>query len=121
MPTAHKADLVAAGLVVSLCFPTAQAAAAEPDRSPASALDRYYDQRPAWHRCDKVEESDLRCATVKVPLDYKRPAGPTLRVEISRLRTSVPGKRRGVLLSNPGGPGSEGLDPSGLTEVMPKS
>ncbi|MGQ4388493.1 alpha/beta hydrolase [Streptomyces sp. SAS_270] len=121
MPTARKAALVAAGLTVSLCLPTAQAAAAEPDRSPASALDRYYDQRPAWHRCDNVEESDLRCATVKVPLDYKQPAGPTLRMEISRLRTGVPGKRRGVLLTNPGGPGSGGLDPSGLTEVMPKS
>ena len=123
MPTAHKAAL-AAGLIVSLCIPTAQATAAEPARPPASALDRYYDQRPAWHRCgaDGEYPADLRCATIKVPLDYKRPAGPTLRLEISRLRTSVPGKRRGVLLSNPGGPGGGGLGtPVTYKEVMPKS
>ncbi|BBC30540.1 alpha/beta hydrolase [Streptomyces graminofaciens] len=122
MPTAHKAALVAAGLIVSLCIPTAQATAAEPDRSPA--LDRYYDQRPAWHRCGSKEQypAALRCATVEVPLDYMRPAGPTLRMEISRLRTSVPGKRRGVLLSNPGGPGGESLEnPVSLKQVVPKS
>ncbi|MDX2546887.1 alpha/beta hydrolase [Streptomyces sp. WI04-05B] len=123
MPNAHQAALVAAGLIVSLCLPTAQASAAEPDRSPAPALDRYYDQRPTWHRCGTKEHYSpaLQCATVKVPLDYTRPAGPTLRMEISRLRTSVPGKRRGVLLANPGGPGSGGLDPSGLKDAMPKS
>ncbi|WP_240656377.1 hypothetical protein [Streptomyces sp. V2] len=108
MPTARMAALVAAGLTVSLCIPTARATAAGADRSPAPALDRYYDQRPAWHRCGIKGEypADLRCATLKVPLDYTRPSGPTLRMEISRLRTSVPGKRRGVLLSNPGGPGA---------------
>ena len=51
MLIAHKAAIVAAGLVVGLRLPTAPAAAAEPDRSPAPALDRFYDQRPAWHRC----------------------------------------------------------------------
>ncbi|AVV45520.1 alpha/beta hydrolase [Streptomyces sp. P3] len=122
MPTALKAAL-AAGLVVSLCIPTARATTAEPDRSPASALDRYYDQRPAWHGCGAEYPAALRCATIKVPLDYKRPAGPTLRLEISRLRTSVPGKRHGVLLSNPGGPGAGGLGISATDKEsgMPKS
>ncbi|MEH0420466.1 alpha/beta hydrolase [Streptomyces sp. B21-083] len=124
MLTARKAALVAAGLIVSLCMPTAQATAVEIGRSPAPALDRYYDQRPAWHRCGTAGEypAGLRCATLKMPLDYTRPAGPTLRMEISRLRTSVPGKRRGVLLSNPGGPGTGGLgNPLTYKEVMPKS
>ncbi|WP_216590027.1 alpha/beta hydrolase [Streptomyces brasiliscabiei] len=124
MPTVRMAALVAAGLTVSLCLPTAQATAAGADRSSSPALDRYYGQRPAWHRCGTAGEypADLRCATLKVPLDYTRPAGPTLRMEISRLRTSVPGKRRGVLLSNPGGPGAGGLgNPSAYKEVMPKS
>lgn len=80
MRTAHKAALAAAGLVVSLCVPTAQATAAGPVRSaaPAHALDRYYDQRPVWQRCGTGPQfpAALRCATVTVPLDYTRPAAP---------------------------------------------
>ncbi|UOX85045.1 alpha/beta hydrolase [Amycolatopsis sp. FBCC-B4732] len=49
----------------------------------------------------------LECATLRVPLDYAHPER-TIELTLSR-RAGVPGKRRGVLLMNPGGPGSPGL------------
>ncbi|HEY3481697.1 MAG TPA: alpha/beta hydrolase [Streptomyces sp.] len=49
----------------------------------------------------------LECATLRVPLDYAHP-GRTIELTLSR-HAGVPGKRRGALLMNPGGPGSPGL------------
>jgi len=46
----------------------------------------------------------MECGTVKVPLDYRKPAGRTIDIAISRLPSKKPDKRRGVLLTNPGGP-----------------
>ena len=61
-----------------------------------------------------------RCATVGVPMDYRDPRGATITVTISRIATSVPGQRRGVLLINPGGPGGSGLDlPSYFAAALP--
>ncbi|RSN24914.1 hydrolase [Amycolatopsis sp. WAC 01416] len=51
----------------------------------------------------------LRCATVPVPLDYRKPEGERIDVMISRLASTKPAARRGVLMLNPGGPGGSGL------------
>ncbi|MFI5979892.1 alpha/beta hydrolase [Streptomyces sp. NPDC051555] len=79
--------------------------------SPASAAQtpEYLRQKPAWHRCSPDRPAEYECATVKVPLDYQRPEGRTLDVAISRMKSENPAKRRGVLLINPGGPGTSGL------------
>ncbi|UOX85883.1 alpha/beta hydrolase [Amycolatopsis sp. FBCC-B4732] len=53
---------------------------------------------------------DLQCTTMKVPLDYGDPGGKAIDVAVSRLPSKNPAKRRGVLLTNPGGPGGGGLD-----------
>ncbi|GAB3732863.1 alpha/beta hydrolase [Amycolatopsis oliviviridis] len=50
----------------------------------------------------------LECAKLKVPLDYADPGGRTIELTVSRKASTSP-KRRGVLLMNPGGPGSPGL------------
>jgi pimeloyl-ACP methyl ester carboxylesterase len=52
----------------------------------------------------------LECALLRVPLDYRRPQGRSIEIAVSRLRTSTPALRRGVLLLNQGGPGFPGLD-----------
>lgn len=83
------------------------------------------DREIAWGECPPPPEGvfrdpRLQCATLQVPLDYRRPHGKTIDVEISRIVTSQPGQRRGILLSNPGGPGGPGLDmPSALAVVLP--
>jgi pimeloyl-ACP methyl ester carboxylesterase len=71
---------------------------------------RFNSQSPAWHSCEFKWSPKVECATIKVPLDYQQPDGTSIDLAISRLRTSVAGKRRGILLHNPGGPGESGLD-----------
>jgi len=67
---------------------------------------------PAWGPCPAgaVPVPDLQCTTMKVPLDYGDPGGLTIDLAVSRLPSKHPEKRRGVLFTNPGGPGGEGLD-----------
>ncbi|MFD9886201.1 alpha/beta hydrolase [Streptomyces alboflavus] len=76
----------------------------------AERLAPYTRQKLTWKRCAADQPATYRCATLKVPLDYSKPEGKRIDVAISRVKTSVPGKRRGVLTFNPGGPGAAGLD-----------
>ncbi|MFD7834688.1 alpha/beta hydrolase [Streptomyces sp. NPDC059761] len=87
----------------------------------AAATPGYMRQKPAWHRCSPDQPVAYECATLKVPLDYQHPEGRTLDLAISRMKSENPGKRRGVLLFNPGGPGTPGLfRPMVLNAKMPK-
>ncbi|HEY9524895.1 MAG TPA: alpha/beta hydrolase [Thermopolyspora sp.] len=62
---------------------------------------------PIWRPCDDL--AGLDCAKVKVPLDYDRLWGPTIKIAITRRKATAPtGKYRGILLFNPGGPGGSG-------------
>jgi pimeloyl-ACP methyl ester carboxylesterase len=78
-----------------------------------------------WQPCSAdVAQLDPRveCATVRVPLDYRRPSGTTIDVAISRVRTAKPDQRLGVLLFNPGGPGGPGLNLSAIfAHLLPES
>ncbi|WP_369386780.1 alpha/beta hydrolase [Streptomyces sp. CG1] len=116
MRIGRVAPLFTVGITATLiaAFAPAQASAAEP-------LNRFGNQMPAWQRCDASQPAALQCATIEVPLDYSRPGGKTIKLAISRMQTSVPGKRHGVILFNPGGPGGEGLDmPVMMKDAMPK-
>ncbi|MEW1928102.1 alpha/beta hydrolase [Streptomyces sp. NPDC088360] len=94
--------------------PASAAADAEPLRP-------YARQKPVWGKCGAGTPAALRCATLKVPLDYRDPGGKKIDIAISRLKTSAPGKRHGVLLSNPGGPGGPGLEmPLELERQLPR-
>ncbi|MBL7253566.1 alpha/beta fold hydrolase [Actinoplanes sp. LDG1-01] len=63
-----------------------------------------------WGPCPaEVAAPALECTTVRVPLDYRKPEGRQLDIAVSRLVSKNPGQRRGVLLTNPGGPGGAGL------------
>jgi pimeloyl-ACP methyl ester carboxylesterase len=67
---------------------------------------------PKWGACppDVVTVTVvLQCAKVPVPLDYSKPGGAQIEIMVSRLASTNPGKRRGVLMLNPGGPGGSGL------------
>jgi pimeloyl-ACP methyl ester carboxylesterase len=64
-----------------------------------------------WGPCPDVgvPTPGLECTTIEVPLDYRRPNGEHIEIAVSRLPSTDPAKRRGVLLTNPGGPGFGGL------------
>ncbi|MEV4019543.1 alpha/beta hydrolase [Nonomuraea angiospora] len=64
----------------------------------------------SWGKCpEDVTGAGLECATLDVPLDYRDPGGKTIEIAVSRLAGTSPDKRRGVLLTNSGGPGGAGL------------
>ncbi|GAB3426605.1 alpha/beta hydrolase [Flindersiella endophytica] len=101
MFTALAKPIVSSALLVAATM-TPALAAAQPVR--AESL--------SWAPCPGVSEPayGLECTTLDVPLDYKHRNGQTIELAVSRLRSTDPAKRRGVLLVNPGGQGASMLD-----------
>ncbi|MFD4628835.1 alpha/beta hydrolase [Streptomyces sp. NPDC058284] len=123
-PRRRLLPLLALGTAATLApgLVTTPASAAPRQAAEGRPLARFTDQKPDWKRCGADTPARFKCATIKVPLDYRSPGGGTIDLAISRLAAGDATKRRGVLLSNPGGPGGPGLDlPLYLAEKMPKS
>jgi pimeloyl-ACP methyl ester carboxylesterase len=101
MAAVTAASLSAAGCSASGAAARSQDAAAAPAAaSPRSALH--------WAPCT-VSGTRMDCAMLKVPLNYRDPGGRTITLALSMVpATAPPGKRQGVLLVNPGGPGASG-------------
>ena len=59
----------------------------------------------AWAPC----EGGFECATARVPLDYRRPAGDTIPLALIRRQVGDPAQRKGTLFLQPGGPGNSGV------------
>ncbi|MGW1655861.1 alpha/beta hydrolase [Streptomyces atratus] len=117
---------VTAMLAPTLATSTATAAPATTPSNVSSAakgaLDPYVKQKPQWKRCEADSPAEFECATIKVPLDYRVPGGKRIDLAISRIKSTAPKKRHGVLFSNPGGPGGQGLYmPLGMQETLPKA
>jgi pimeloyl-ACP methyl ester carboxylesterase len=62
-----------------------------------------------WHPC-RVQGARIRCASLRVPLNYRDPAGRKITLALSEVPASAPAaQQQGDLLVNPGGPGASGL------------
>jgi pimeloyl-ACP methyl ester carboxylesterase len=57
----------------------------------------------AWSACEKSPQT--QCGTLKVPVDWSKPSGPTISLAIARRPAKDPQHRVGTLFFNPGGPG----------------
>lgn len=68
-------------------------------------LAKYYTQSLVWSDCGAN-----KCAALTVPIDYSRPAGDTIKLQVVKVPAASPGKRVGSLVVNPGGPGGSGVD-----------
>lgn len=112
---AGLAVTVGAAAVTSGTSPTATAGA--PSRPQASAPSR---SPLRWGACPSRTEAALTCAKLAVPLDYHHPGGRTIDVEVSRLASTKPAEKRGVLLLDPGGPGLPGLPTPALMKLPKK-
>jgi pimeloyl-ACP methyl ester carboxylesterase len=112
-----------AALAASLVPATASSAGAHAVRQDAITTRAVSRDVPRldWGKCpDYATAPGVRCATLEVPLDHDRPDGPTIEIAVSRLRSTDPAKRRGVLLTNSGGPGGLGLQyPAALADGDP--
>ncbi|MFJ3904545.1 alpha/beta hydrolase [Streptomyces sp. NPDC090025] len=103
--------LTAAGLVLSGCSGGSDAASPAPvgpssSAASTAALGKFYGQKVAWRDCGVPK---FQCGTVLVPLDYAKPGGPEVKLAVSRVKATGPGKRLGSLLVNPGGPGGSAV------------
>ena len=86
--------------------PAPPAAADAPAAAPAQrGVDLAPVPRLHWRDC----ENGFECTTARVPLDYDRPRGRTIRLALLRLPASKPSRRIGSLFVNPGGPGAAAL------------
>jgi pimeloyl-ACP methyl ester carboxylesterase len=75
----------------------------------------------AWGQCDDpgLQDAGAQCGFLTVPLDYRHPNGDTIKIAVSRiLHTSS--HYKGVILTNPGGPGGSGLGLVTLGQFVPK-
>jgi pimeloyl-ACP methyl ester carboxylesterase len=96
---------------------------ADPDQVPGAA--RYFQQPLTWAGCDLgdvVVPPDQECATITVPQDWRAPAaGADLTVAISRTKATNAAARKGILFTNPGGPGGSGIVlPQRLKDAQPR-
>ena len=89
----------------------AVAALSVPGSAAGAAADEGSNARPSaigWAPC--VEDVTAECGTVRVPIDWSRPHGPTVDLALARRRATDPRTRIGMLLLNPGGPGGSGVN-----------
>lgn len=101
------AMLAAAALLVG-CTPQSEPQPEEssPAMPDPAGLEAYYQQDLQWSGCG----GDFECATLRVPSDYRDPAGSgELAVEVVRL-PAAGDDRLGSLVVNPGGPGGSGVE-----------
>jgi len=77
-------------------------------------LDRFEQQKIDWHRCKTDAKDEIgkeldavkaKCAEIKVPLDYRKPHGRTVKVSIARRAATDQARKLGTLMINTGGPG----------------
>lgn len=125
-PPRGIAVLLAVGLTASVSAAAGAPARAE-DR-PATTAQAPTPAPAEWGECPAdvavaALPYVLECATVQVPLDYAAPDGRQIDLMISRMASTNPEKRRGILLLNPGGPSGSGLTLSTLLAAkgLPKS
>lgn len=92
--------------------PRTKAVSATAAPSATGDLGRYLDQRPRWKKCGhkELDAAGARCATIRVPLDYRDPDGPTLTLGFSRIKATDTERRVGLMMHNSGGPGGVTLD-----------
>ncbi len=93
------------GLIVAGASST-PAAVPTPVPTPAvsAGLQSFYAQTLDWKPCHSV----LQCATFRVPVDYAKPSGATIRIMAARAVAT--GTSQGALVVNPGGPGASGIE-----------
>ena len=109
--SATMAAVIAAGLgiavpaVASASTGQARTAAAPSLSSAASSV--------TWGTCTEkaLAQAGAKCGFLSVPLDYSDPSGAKIKIAVSRIaHTSSAKNYRGIILTNPGGPGASGLD-----------
>src|ERR1700761_2885260 len=104
------AAVVAAGLGVTA---PAVASAATTQAKTATSSSTSAASSITWGTCSEADlaQAGAQCGYLSVPLNYSHPSGTKIQIAVSRiLHTSTAANYRGIILTNPGGPGGSGLD-----------
>ena len=69
-----------------------------------------FEKKLTWGTCkgDDAPKDPFECASLTVPADYRKTEGDSLEIALIRLPASK-GKAKGIILTNPGGPGGSGF------------
>ncbi|MDH6678084.1 pimeloyl-ACP methyl ester carboxylesterase [Rhodococcus sp. LBL1] len=104
---------VAIGLTVGFASAAVPSAAADPSSGEL-----------AWGPCPaeySLDPDTVQCGTVTVPRDYANPGAGSIDVLVTRHRAEDPAARRGVLFTNPGGPGGDAIASNGMiAQALPE-
>jgi pimeloyl-ACP methyl ester carboxylesterase len=100
-PRSFSAGVAAAAALMVLC-PSPVSAASEP---PPGGLPHVTVPTLAWTDCG---DGTYQCTPAQVPLDYHRPGGTRLTLQLRRWPAADPAARIGTLFIYAGGPGSSG-------------
>ena len=124
-----QASAVSATTPASAPAPTAQASAPADNATGSSGssqsdvpqeLESFYSQTIDWQDCS--DGTPFQCGTATVPLDYEHPDGRTITIAMKKLPASDGDAEHGSLFTNPGGPGSSGIesmkDPAAMPEEL---
>ncbi|GAA3078612.1 hypothetical protein GCM10020254_23500 [Streptomyces goshikiensis] len=116
---AVAATALAFALTLTLAPPAPASAPATAVAAENAGAERVARRAAAGHRaldfrsCPAAEglAAPVRCAALRVPLDYARPDGPQISLTVSRVGATREGRaaRQGSLVFNPGGPGASGM------------
>lgn len=71
-----------------------------------------------WTACEIDELPGFECAKLQVPLDYANRNGAKITLALSR-KKHTDKDYRGIILSNPGGPGSPGRNLATIADELP--
>jgi pimeloyl-ACP methyl ester carboxylesterase len=101
---------VAVGALAGSMLAAAPAGGA-PARPVVMAGTSSIDWKPCFPHVSRVlADTSVRCAALAVPRDYRDPQGARITLELALVRhTSSAARYKGVILTNPGGPGARGL------------
>ncbi|WDV55598.1 alpha/beta hydrolase [Streptomyces coeruleorubidus] len=104
----RAAALCGAAVVVAGTFTAVPAEASAP-----RTAEPVHAAKPRWKNCATEKYPTLQCASLKVPLDHRRPRGQRITLALSRVPHTAK-TYQGPLLVNPGGPGGSGLTLAGF-------
>lgn len=104
----RRLPLVAGAVTAALALMTSSVQAAPVSQSLAAP-------KLAWKQCVKKPPAKyawaykrLQCTSIKVPMNWKAPKGAKITLRVSRVKAT--GKSKGVVFTNPGGPGAPGWE-----------
>ena len=116
LPAGAAAAVAVIAVAISGCSGGPSPAASQPSAgtspaaatSPASLPPATGTSRVHWHQC-AGPVAHLRCASLRVPLDYRHPGGRKITLALDEVPATAPSGRLGAMIVNPGGPGGSGL------------